>query len=626
MTLNTGTRIDGNLLPVVQITCDGKPLDQLVQVIEVEVRLELNRIPQASVTILDGNLPDRRFEFSDGSLFKPGCLISIAMGYLESGLTPVKIFEGVLIRHTVEARGDTSRLRINLADKAICLTQGRKFVVYKDMSDKDIWRKILNASDLDAGKLESSEILHPELVQYNATNWDFIVSRADVLGAAVQVSKGQLHIRKLALSQPKRVLNHGLDDTRDLELEIDGQNQWSSISVKAWDLEKLAATAPVKGKSATISVGSSSDQALVKSLKSQDSTLVSVVPMEQAELQAWANARLLKSRLSLLKGTVVIDGSTLIEPLDTVEIKGVGKRFNGKVLVSAITHRFNEEGWCSELQIGLQADWFARTPELVEVAAGGLLPPVTGLQIGTVASLDLDPKGQMRVQVKMPHIAEDKGLIWARLLTPDAGLGRGMVFRPEVGDEVVIGFLNDDPRQPLIMGSLFSKHNKPPKPVDVAEKTNPQRAIVSRAGTRIVFDDKAPALRLETTASGDANGDYKNMISLDEKEKTITIEDQHGNRIIMNNKGITISSDKDIKLQAKGVIKLDSKKDLIMLGSNKTVLKGAETGINGTSKCTIKAAQVELTADATLTMKGAAQTKLNSDGILEIQGSLVKIN
>jgi uncharacterized protein involved in type VI secretion and phage assembly len=195
-----------------------------------------------------------------------------------------------------------------------------------------------------------------------------------------------------------------------------------------------------------------------------------------------------------------------------------------------------------------------------------------------------------------------------------------------VGDEVVIGFLNDDPRQPLIMGSLFSKHNKPPKPVEMAEKTNSQRAIVSRSGTRIVFDDKAPALRLETTASGDANSDYKNMISLDEKEKTITIKDQNGNKIIMNNKGITISSNKDIKLEAKGMIKLDSKKELILLGNNKAVLKGTEISINGTSKCTIKAAQAELTADATLTMKGAAQTNLNSDGILEIQGSLVKIN
>jgi uncharacterized protein involved in type VI secretion and phage assembly len=201
-----------------------------------------------------------------------------------------------------------------------------------------------------------------------------------------------------------------------------------------------------------------------------------------------------------------------------------------------------------------------------------------------------------------------------------------MVFRPEVGDEVVIGFLNDDPRQPLIIGSLFSKHNKSPKPVEVVEEANSQRAIVSRAGTRIVFDDATPALRLETTASGDANGDYKNIISLDEKQQIICIQDQHGNRIIMDSKGVTISSDGDINLEAKGLIKLDSKKDLMMQVSNRANLKAAEIGVIGTTKCSIKAAEAELTADATLTLKGGCETKLSSGAMLEIQGSLVKIN
>jgi hypothetical protein len=60
--------------------------------------------------------------------------------------------------------------------------------------------------------------------------------------------------------------------------------------------------------------------------------------------------------------------------------------------------------------------------------------------------------------------------------------------------------------------------------------------------------------------------------------------------------------------------------------SNRANLKAAEIGVIGTTKCSIKAAEAELTADATLTLKGGCETKLRSGAMLEIQGSLVKIN
>jgi hypothetical protein len=71
----------------------------------------------------------------------------------------------------------------------------------------------------------------------------------------------------------------------------------------------------------------------------------------------------------------MVDGSADLQPLDTVEIKGVGQRFNGKALVSGVTHTIDVDGWRSQLRLGLSADWFARTAELAEVPAAGLLPP-----------------------------------------------------------------------------------------------------------------------------------------------------------------------------------------------------------------------------------------------------------
>ncbi|MCX5952099.1 MAG: type VI secretion system tip protein VgrG [Cyanobacteria bacterium] len=613
-------------LPDIKISCDGRPLPAELELLDLEIQLELNRIPQASLTLLDGSVAERCFEISDGGLFKPGSRISIALGYQAGGPAPKKIFEGIVTRHAVSAGGEGLRLKVNVRDRAITMTRTRHSRVHANKNDAAVMRQLISQANLKVGRLARTPITHPELVQFNVSDWDFIVCRSDVLGLAIRVQNGAISALPLALGAPKRILDYGLDDTRELELELDGVQQWASIKVQSWDRAKLAPTAPVRAKPANLQIGNQSDTLLAKAVEASAATLLHGAPTAPDELQAWADARLLRSRLSLLRGTAVVDGSADLQPLDTVEIKGVGQRFNGKALVSGITHTIDGDGWRSQLRLGLSADWFARTAELAEAPAAGLLPPAIGLQIATVASLAVDPDGELRVQVKLPQMAADQALQWARPLSPDAGAGRGFVFRPEVGDEVVIGFLNDDPRQPLILGALFGSKNKPPQPVHNPDKTNPLRAIVSRAGSRIVFDDKTPALHIETTAAGKADGEYKNKISLDEKAKTITIEDQHNNKIELSDKGISLTSDKDIMISAKGNIKLDSKANLALQGQTKASLQATAVEVAAKSKFSAKAAQVDLAADATFAAQGGAEAKLGSNAMVEIKAALVKIN
>jgi uncharacterized protein involved in type VI secretion and phage assembly len=486
-------------------------------------------------------------------------------------------------------------------------------------------RKLIQAAGLRVGRIAPTPITHPELVQFDVSDWDFLVSRADMLGLAIRVSKGSVSALPLDLGTPARVLDHGLDDTRELELELDGAQQWSSLSVSSWDAATLKRGQPVRAKAKPMRIGNQNDQRLAKAVGAPAATLFHGAPTAPQELQSWADARLGKLRRSLLKGAATVDGNARLKPLDTVEIKGVGTRFNGPVLVSGVTHTWNSDGWNTHLRLGVSPTCFARSPDLMEMPASGLLPAVNGLQIATVHSLDEDPKGELRVRVRLPHMGGGRAELWARLLAPDAGAKRGFVFRPEVGDEVVLGFLNDDPRQPLILGALFGGKNKPPKPAQSPDKNNNLRAIVSRAGTRIVFDDEAPALRLETTASGNADGSYKNRISINEKEKTITIEDQHKNKILLSDNGIALSSENDIQLSAKGEVKIEGKK-AVQVEGNKTTLKAQQLEAKGDSKVSVKGAQVEVSADATLTLKGGAKTALGADAMVEIKGGLVKIN
>jgi phage protein D len=612
-------------LPDIKIRCNGKPLPADYEVIDLRVSSELNRIPRATLVLLDGSVAERRFEISNGSLLKPGSRISISLGYVGESVLPKKVFDGFVVRHAITSSREGMRLKLTLSDRAIALTRVRRSAVYQKKTDTDVMRTLIRAAKLKVGRLALTPISHPELVQFNVSDWDFMLSRADVLGLAVRVLGGEVSALPIALSAPKRLLNHGLDDTRSLDLEIDGGQQMTSLTVRGWDRSQLKPTAPVRARMPAIPVGETTSQALATELGAGSARFVHGAPTAPRELQAWADARLMASRLALLRGTAVVDGTASLQPLHTVEIKGVGNRFNGRVLVSGVTHSVNRDGWSTSLTLGLSPAWFARTPDLVEVPAAGLLPPATGLQIATVASLQEDPRGQLRVQVKLPCLDQEQSLLWALPLSPDAGAGRGIVFRPEVGDEVVIGFLNDDPRQPLILGSLFGSRNKPPNPVAKPERSNALRAIVSRSGSRIVFDDKAPSLRIETTAAGNADGQYLNRISIDEKAKKITIEDQHKNRILMSDQGITIESAKDITLSAKGAVKLSAETNLELAGKSKANLKAAQMELAADSKLQLKAAQMELAASASLNVKGA-QTKVGGDALLEIKGALVKIN
>jgi uncharacterized protein involved in type VI secretion and phage assembly len=250
----------------------------------------------------------------------------------------------------------------------------------------------------------------------------------------------------------------------------------------------------------------------------------------------------------MIRGRLGLPGFADIDLLDLIEIKGIGKRFNGRTPVTGISHRVDDEGWRTDLQFGLSPRWFCREDEIQDSPAAGLLPPASGLQIGVVDQFEEDPKKEFRVRLILPGIDEKAGWVWARLASPDAGPDRGFFFRPEAGDEVVVGFLNDDPRQPVSLGAMFSSKNAPPEDFSKLSEKNLKKGIVTRKGTKVGFiDEDKASLFIETAASS---------IRLDDEEQTIRISDEHGNTVRMDKDGIQLKSAKDLKIEATGNVEI----------------------------------------------------------------------
>jgi len=533
-------------IPVATIKSGGKPLDPTIELMSVEIHRELNRIPEAKLVLLDGSVAKRKFELSDTAFFEPGKRIEIALRY-EGDATDTIVFDGLVVRHAVETKADGSTLRVELKDAALKLTRQRKSAVFRDQSDDDAIRKLIDDAKLTVGKLAPATTKHAELIQYYTSDWDFIVSRADVQGMVVDVHRGTISVQPTALaSKAKLELDHGLGSMSELELEIDAGEQWAEVSSVGWDLAQQQLTAPAQASQPSVKVGNLDASAIAKKLGGDQYTLLHPAALEQAELKAWADARLVRSRFALLRGRAVVAGNAALAPLDTVELSGVGGHFNGKALVSAVIHRVDHDGWQTELRLGLSPRWFAREPDIADVPAGGLLPPVTSLQIATVAAFEADPKGEHRIKVKLPALDDKQGFVWARLARPDAGSEHGQVFWPEPEDEVVVGFLDGDPRQAIVLGALYSKAKPPPAVAGAPADPNDKRAIVTPAGSVIAFDDTKKSITIETPS--------KSHILIDDDAKAITIADQHGNTITMDSKGITLKSASDFMIDAAGKV------------------------------------------------------------------------
>jgi len=84
---------------------------------------------------------------------------------------------------------------------------------------------------------------------------------------------------------------------------------------------------------------------------------------------------------------------------------------------------------------------------------------------------------------------------WVRVVTPMASPGGGTFFRPQIGDEVMVNFENDNVERPYVIGSVFSKNNTTPDEKMYRQRGNELQGkevtmmMMSRNGHHITFTD-----------------------------------------------------------------------------------------------------------------------------------------
>ena len=532
----------------------------------IDIVREVNRIPRATLTLSDGDVATQAFPVSNNAFFNPGQTIQIAWQDLTAPLAdPITVFTGLVVSQTWEANINQSILTIGLKHKAIKLTQSRKSLVTANTTDQTVIKAIIdrcqenpNQNGAALTALFPADPTAQDIVQYNCTDWDFMLTRAEVNDLLVAVKDDNIYLDKIALGNATQTYTYGLDGIYALEMEANASDQYFSVTSTAWDIANQVMNGPATATdTTTVYPGDLVSTAVAEGLGYVNYGLTSPAPLVTSELTSWGNATLLRSRLGLIRGRISLSGTTGVNLLDTISIKGVGQHFScttsnpdvdkTKVLVTGLRHRVtNQLGWVTDLQFGLSDEWFSSNPDIAPPPAAGLIPPVSGLQIGKVVALENEDFNnqnyqQSMLKIKVPALGVDT-TIWARMAFPEAGNTRGFYAWPKTNDEVVLGYFNDDPRQPVILGSLYSSTNTPPL---APNTTNLVKGWVSQLGMYIKFDDTNRAVSIGTD-NANITFTYNQPIqdSNNLPINNINIKYDNDNSILINNNGVTITCSK----------------------------------------------------------------------------------
>lgn len=284
----------------------------------------------------------------------------------------------------------------------------------------------------------------------------------------------------------------------------------------------------------------------------------------------------------------------------------------GKFLVTDIMHEIDGVGHYLNYFEGVVAD-------TEKLPVHTYTKPSPDLQLADVLEND-DPQKQGRIKVKFKwQCSCNDATEWLRVMSPNAGNGdtgsnRGFFVIPEKGDQVVIAFEEGNIARPVVMGSVYSG-----KTANSGGFSNSNtKALNSRAGSTLTFDDGTHALHLQTSAA--------NTLEIKEQDGVVSVTAAEKIVFTTGKSSITLTKDGDIFIKSQNVLTHGKESATI-------VSAGSEDGSGG-SGFTVDPNNIGMEAKQKLEASAGNELSLSSSGTLgavatgdtNIQGKQVNLN
>ena len=579
----------------------------------ISIDLELHEHSRFKIKLYGDNQGEAPLFTESKSHELLGKEVALSFTYEGTEKNKERLFKGVFtdVQHS-NSEGDYDQILLTLSGygKTILLDGGPTNSSHLNVTIKDVVGKILSNAGLGGNVNPTHKDTIPYLVQYGESDYEFLRRIAAEYGESFYYDGAKIHFGKM-----------GKGDGFDLALGRDLLN---------YDLQTRM-----------LPLNTTHFTYFSKDARSEGSDNISYTPaglnsFGQAALKNSKNffrssPRILSPRKSPttagLQHAVKVAKQRIASSLTVLKVEVSDPHIN---IGSTIKVSTDDNGENTYIVIGAHlsldanksyVNYLVAVPENLEVLPNPYFrKPVAEPQVGKVVDNN-DPDKLGRVQVELLWQKQPERTPFIRIMRPDGGgpaKNRGFYFIPEIDDLVMVGFAQNDPDRPFVMGAL------PNGKVSDNEKygtNNDFKSISTRTGSILSFTDagdKDQEIRIQT--------DDTNFITINRKSSDGTIKIYSSKAIEVESKETVSVKSKDITIEATDTISLKANKKIEIKAAD--VLIEASKGLDakGGATAKIQGAQTEVSGSGKTTVKGGGQLELQAGGIASLKGALVQIN
>jgi type VI secretion system secreted protein VgrG len=296
--------------------------------------------------------------------------------------------------------------------------------------------------------------------------------------------------------------------------------------------------------------------------------------------------------------------------------------YNQEYLVCSVEHDGRNNFQDRRAQGSTYANRFTCIPKKVPYRPARVTrkPVMKGLQSAVVVGpkgeeIYTDKYGRVKVQFHWDRRGkrDEKSSCWMRVAQAWAGKGWGSITIPRIGQEVLVDFLEGDPDQPIIVGSVYNAVQRVPYELPANQTVSTLKSNSSKGG------DGFNELRFE-----DKKGDEKIFVHA-EKDFDVRVKNDT-KETIGNDRHLLVEKDQkeQVKGDKHGTVDGNS---LQKVGMDYGVKAGMNIRESAGMAMNLKAGmETVIEAGVQMTLKAGGSTITLGPGGVTIDGVLVRIN